>query len=142
MAPITTNTVKQLCTRNVTLKLLSLALAFCVWSISAVSRETEARLTLPVRLSTIPHGYVVGRPVPASINVTLSGPLHLITTAKQSGEALTLDLEGAVKPGTTAFTHLESYLKLPQGITVIRISPASLEIRLETEHSPQGDLHQ
>ena len=136
MTPINRDTVKQLRARNLTLKLLSLALALCIWSISAVSRKTEAILTIPVKLGAIPNGYVVEGPVPASINVTLSGPLYLITTAKRSSEALTLDLAKAVKPGTTTFKNLDSYLKLAQEIAVIRISPASLEIRLKTEHLP------
>jgi len=142
MTPLTQDIVKQLSTYNLRLKLLSLALALCVWIISAVSQNTEVRLTLPVHLSNIPHGYAVKGTVPGTIDVTLSGPLYSMTVAKRTNEALTLNLEGAVKPGTTAFTHLESHLKLSQGITVTRVSPAALEIHLETERSSQGDLHQ
>jgi len=142
MTPPTQDSVKQLFTCNLKLKFFSLALAFCIWGISAVSHNIEVRLTLPVRLSNIPHGYAVKGAIPGTIDVMLSGPLYSMTAAKRTNEALTLNLEGAVKPGTTAFTHLESHLKLSQGITVTRISPASLEIRLETERSSQGDLHQ
>jgi hypothetical protein len=139
MAPITAHTIKNACTRYPTLKLLSLSLAFCIWVISSVSQKSELRLTLPVRIGATPRGYAATGPAIAAVDVTLTGPRHMLNRAKRSNQALSLDLENAVKPGTTTFMHLESYLNLPEGITVTRISPTALEIRLEAEHTPQGE---
>ncbi|NVN89368.1 MAG: YbbR-like domain-containing protein [Desulfuromonadales bacterium] len=141
MTPLTADSVKKTYLRNLSLKLLSLALALCVWSLATVSHKTTARISIPVRVCNIPHGYAIKRPTTASVEVTMEGPGNLIATTRRSKGAVTLDLDGAVKPGTTLFAHLESYLALPEGVTVLRITPASLEITLEAERSPQGELH-
>ena len=138
MAPVTVNSKTKTSIRNPALKLLSLALALCIWVISSVSQQSEIRLTLPVRFSAIPRGYTATGPAIAAVEVTLTGTRNMLNRAKRSNRALTLDLESATRPGTTTFMRLESYLDLPQGVTVARVSPSSLEIRLEAEHTPQG----
>ncbi len=129
-------TIKQVCTRNLSLKLLSLGVALCIWSFTAVSRESRYELTLPVELRNIPPGYMVSGQATGDIRFTLSGPSLLIDGARRSNATVILNLRGAAVPGKTLFSHLESYLKLPDGIRVIRISPASLEIDLIREQIP------
>jgi hypothetical protein len=135
--------VKQLCTRNLTLKLLSLAVALCIWSFTAISRETRYELTLPVELRNIPPGYEVGGQPPREIHFTLSGPSLLIDGARRANTTVILNLRGAVA-GKTHFSNLESYLKLPDDIRVTRTSPASVEIDLVRKQiqQPQGDQQQ
>lgn len=138
-------TFTRFCTRNLSLKLLSLAVAFCIWSFTAVSRESRYELALPVELRNIPAGYVISGHQPGEIHVTLSGPSLLIDGVRRSNATVILTLRGAAAPGKTLFSHLESYLKLPDGIKVIRISPATLEINLIREQipsSPQGEQQQ
>ncbi|HEX9078247.1 MAG TPA: hypothetical protein VF795_01585 [Desulfuromonadaceae bacterium] len=136
-------TIKQFCVRNLSLKLLSLAVALCIWSFTAVSRESRYELTLPVELRNIPPGYAVRGQAPGEIRFTLAGPSLLIDGARRSNATVILNLRGAAVPGKTIFSRLESYLKLPEGVKVTRISPASLEIDLAREQiqssSPQGE---
>lgn len=132
------DTVKRLCTRNAALKLLSLAVALCIWSFTAISREKRYDLALPVELRNIPPGYSLAGEPPREIRFTLSGPSILIDGARRSNAALILSLRGAA-PGRTLFSHLESYLKLPDGISVTRISPASLEIDLVRDQTPLSE---
>lgn len=143
MSTTAIETLKKVCTRNLTLKLLSLAVAFCIWSFTAISRESRYELTLPIEMRYVPPGYTLGSPLPGEIHVTLSGPSLLVDGARRSNSRVILNLRGAV-PGKTLFTHLDSYLKLPDGIRVIRISPASLEIELIRKQAPlpQGDQQQ
>jgi len=142
MVPAAFETIRRSCTRNLTLKLLSLAVALCIWSFTAISRETHSELTLPVELRSIPPGYVAGGEPPREIHVTLSGPSLLIDGARRSNTKVILNLRGAV-PGKTLFSNLETYLKLPDGVRVTRISPATLEINLVRDQiRPQGDQQQ
>jgi len=141
MSPPALHTLKRIGTRNLTLKLLSLAVAVCIWSFTAVSRESRYELTLPVELRNIPPGYVVNGQAPGEIHVILSGPSLLIDGARRANATVILNLRSAL-PGRTLFSHLESYLKLPDGIKVTRISPASLEIdlvRAQFPTPPQGE---
>ncbi|ABK99862.1 CdaR family protein [Pelobacter propionicus] len=141
MDRIPSDTVSRFRPRNLTLKLLCLALAFSVWSLAATWKKSEAVLSLEPRLVNIPRGYSLGSPLPRKVSITLYGPPALIRAAKHANPALVLDLAGAAAPGTTAFIHLETRLRLPEEIRVTRVSPGRLELRLEPEHSPQGDRH-
>ena len=131
--------VKHLFTRNWSLKLLSLMLAVCIWSFSSLSRETRCELVLPVDLRNTPPGYTVAAPLAGEVHFTLIGPSILVDGARRANSRLILSLRGAV-PGKTLFSHLETNLKLPEGIKVTRISPATLEIELirEQTNSDQG----
>ena len=51
MAPVTVNSNTKTSIRNPALKLLSLALALCIWVISSVSQQSEIRLTNVARAS-------------------------------------------------------------------------------------------
>lgn len=139
-SPITDFT-RRFFARNRLLKLLSLALALCVWGTSTFSPKTTARFLLPVRIKNIPNGYIVDGPVPKVIEVALEGPPARISRTQRSNPAVVLDLNGTTKPGTIAFPHLETHLKLCEGVTVTRVFPSSMEIRLEAEHSQSGENH-
>ena len=127
--------VKRICKRNWCLKLLSLMLAICIWCFSSLSREMHYELVLPVELRNTPPGYSAAAPLPGEVHFSLAGPSILIDGARRANSRLTLSLQDA-KPGKTLFTHLEADLKLPEGIKVTRISPATLEIELTREQKP------
>lgn len=133
--------VKQFFTRNPVLKLLCLALALSVWLLSSSGRRIQVDVPLPVTLVDVPAGYAPHPAPPARISCTLSGPSILLDGALRSHPELKLSMAGAVAPGSTVFMHLESHLKLPEGISVVRISPATLEIHLTARQSPAGGLH-
>ena len=133
------NNAKRLCTRNLTLKLLCLAVAFSIWCLNSVSRKTEAELILPVKLHNIPSGYIPSAKPPAVIEFTISGPSVLVAGARRFNTVLNLSLDRAVRPGKTIFAHLDTKLRLPDDIKVVRISPASLEVTLIPDHLAQGE---
>lgn len=122
-------TVKHFCSRNLSLRILSLGVALCIWSFTAISRETRQDLILPVELRNIPSGYLLASQPPREIRFTLSGPSILLEGARRSNAVLILNLRGC-SSGNTIFSHLEKNLKLPEGISVTRISPAAIEISL------------
>lgn len=134
-------TVKQLVTRNLTLKLLCLAVAVCVWCLSSTNRRTEAERALPLKVTDVPAGFMLKPPPPAAITYTLSGPSILVDGALRTNPGVKLSLAGAARPGRTLFMHLESYLKLPDGVSVIRITPSALELNLEPEYPSAGGQH-
>ena len=136
------NFFKRFRMRNPELKFLSLMVAFCIWGLTSHSRETRYEINIPVKLTNIPKGYIVASQPAREIGLTLSGPSQLISSVRRSNTALVLNLQSA-NPGKTLFSHLETNLKLPEGINITRISPASLEICLikaETKHH-EGDQH-
>ncbi|MFA7060499.1 MAG: hypothetical protein WC156_06750 [Pedobacter sp.] len=133
-------TAKQFCTRNPSLRILSLGVALCIWSVTAIPRETRYDLVLPVELRNIPPGYALASQPAGNIRFTLSGPSILIDGTRRSNPVLILNLRG-INSGKTIFSHLETNLNLPEDIRVTRISPASIEINLirkQTQSSEGG----
>ena len=140
MVPKIFNTVSRFCMSNLTLKLLSLAVALSIWSFTAVSREVHYDLVIPVEMRNIPPGYRVAGDLRREVRFTLYGPSLLIDGARRSNPSIILNLRGTV-PGKTIYSHLDSYLKLPEKIRVTRTSPATIEIELTRGQmlSPQGE---
>jgi YbbR domain-containing protein len=83
-----------------------------------------------VEYRNLPKGLIIANEVPDAVAVTLSGPRALLVHLSPADLSLPLDLSG-LKPGLTSFKRLEENLKAPGGLVVTRISPASIDIRLE-----------
>lgn len=141
MGPSAMRAFKQFFARNLGLKLLCLATAILVWCLSSLSRNITVELAIPLRLIDVPAGFRPGGHLPAVVDVTLSGPPLLIDGARRSNPVVSLGLQGATSPGTTIFRNLDSNLKLPEGVRIIRTSPATLEVQLEPDHPTTGDQH-
>jgi hypothetical protein len=143
MATALLNAAKRLFTNNLKLKILSLAVALCIWSFAAISRETRYDLALPVELRNIPPGYILASPMPREVRFTLAGPSILLDGVRRANVVLILNMRGA-GPGKTLFSHLETNLKLPEGIRMTRTSPATIEIELSRKQSnlTEGDQQQ
>lgn len=133
-----TKQVKELLTGNMRLKFLSLALAICIWSFLAFSRETRYDLILPLEVRNTPVGYALATEPPRDIQFTLSGPLIMLEAARRSNSTVTLTLRGAA-PGKTTFSTLETALKLPEGVKVIRTTPSMLTFDLIRTPTPQPE---
>src|SRR5262245_28438681 len=86
--------IKRFCLRNPALRLLSLAVAICIWSFTDISREARNDLVLPVELRNIPPGYSLANQPPREIHFTLAGPAILIDGARRANAALIINLRG------------------------------------------------
>jgi hypothetical protein len=115
---------------NLTLKLLSLAVALLLWLFVSYGRETTLSLQVPVQMGQLSSGLVLAGGLPASVAVTVSGPKILVRRLADQSPRLALDLEG-VHEGKVVFPDLAKLLHLPAGVHVIRIYPAALELHLE-----------
>jgi YbbR domain-containing protein len=117
-------------TENLALKLLSLAFAVILWFFVMGEQRHEVAHVVAVDYRNLPRGLTIANEVPAAVAVTLSGPRALLVHLGPDDLSLPLDLSG-LKPGVTSFKRLEENLKAPGGLVVTRISPASIDIRLE-----------
>jgi len=140
MAPRIFNIISRFFTSNMTLKLLSVAVALSIWSFTAMSRKVHYDLTLPVEIRNIPPGFKVTGDQRRMIHFSLHGSSLLIDGARRSNTTIILNLRNAVD-GKNLYSNLDSYLKLPEGISVTRISPATMEMILVREQNfpQQGD---
>ena len=120
-------------TENLSLKLLALAFAVILWFFVMGEQRHEVAHVVTVDYRNLPKGLIIANEVPDAVAVTLSGPRALLVHLGPDDLSLPLDLSG-LRPGVTSFKRLEENLKAPSGLVVTRISPATIDIRLERVH--------
>lgn len=117
------------------LKLLSIVLAFMLWSVITGEPPTEVGFTVPLELRNIPAGMIVVGDVPSGIQVRLHGPAALVRRLGAGDVIVALDLAGLGR-GDHAFFLNPQEVIVPYGVRVVRLSPAQIHLRLEPAPPP------
>jgi YbbR domain-containing protein len=115
---------------NLTLKLISLAFAIVLWFFVMGEKRHEVSHIVPVTYKGVPEGLIIANQVPGSVEVAISGPRALLSHLAVGDMAIVVNLVG-VEAGVTSFKRLEESLQIPAGLTVTRISPAYVDVKLE-----------
>jgi len=126
----------RLLSENLVLKLISLAFAIVLWFFVMGERRHEVSHIVPITYKGVPEGLIIGNQVPGSVEVAISGPRALLSHLAAGDMEIVVDLAGA-EAGVTSFKRLEETLRIPTGLTVTRISPAYVDIRLERVRDKQ-----
>jgi YbbR domain-containing protein len=119
--------------KNLPLKALSVVLAIFLWffiSRGQGGENMEISLGVPVELHNLPPEMEVVRGPVELVDVRMSGPRRVVSRVSQLGINVPLDLTGAAE-GETTFELFTSDIKVPERITVTRVSPSSINIALE-----------
>lgn len=114
---------------NLSLKLLALLLAIALWLLATGAKDSERDLSIPLALRNLPSGHSVAGPLPDTVEVTVSGPRIRLLGLRTEELSLSLDLRN-LREGTVTFSGMEKRLRIPPGITVMRIYPAVVDVKL------------
>jgi len=115
---------------NVGLKLVSLLAAFALWFfVNAGERNTEAAFQVPLELRNIPAHLMIVSPRLDFVDLRVSGPRTLLSRIDREQLSMALDL-GGVRPGEAAFRLRTDTLNLPRGVSVARLTPSEVTLRL------------
>lgn len=121
----------QALTRNLLLKLLSLAIAFGLWSfVNFGERDTVESVKVALELRNLPPHLMITSPRPDFVEVQLIGPRTLLGRVDRNRLAFPIDLNG-VRPGPAVFRLNPESIVLPRGVRVQRIIPAQVTLELE-----------
>lgn len=115
---------------NLMAKVFSLVFAVVLWAVVIGEKHGQMQLTVPLELVNIPEKAVVVSDVPSSLNVLVQGPRTLLRTLSTRDIRRTVDLRG-VGVGWTTIRILPDSLTVPRGVEVIRVTPATLDLKLE-----------
>ena len=113
---------------NVGLKALALIIAIGLWL--AGHRDTERAIEVPVEFRSIPPDLMVVDNRVDYVVLRVMGPRTLVSTLDAEEMKLALDLNGA-KPGSLSIPLAPNYFNIPRGVTVARITPPVVHLRLE-----------
>ncbi len=119
----------ELLSKNWSLKLLALAIALAMWLFVAGQEKSEISLRVPVEITNIPVDLLVVDDVVGDVDVRLYGPRTLIRRAANERLVKPVNLAG-LGPGEHVVQVLPEDLKLPPGLTVLRLSPSRFTITL------------
>ncbi len=113
---------------NFGLKALALTIAVGLWL--AGHRDIERSLEVPVEFRNIPGDLMVMDNRVDFVVLRVTGPRTLVSTMDADGMKLFLDLNTA-KPGSVSYPLGGSLFNIPRGVTVARITPPVVHLRLE-----------
>ncbi|NMC75015.1 MAG: hypothetical protein GYA56_11780 [Geobacteraceae bacterium] len=122
-------TTWQVFTCNLPIKLLALALAVALWLMASEAKQVEMELSLPVVLRNRPPGLAVLGAIPPDVRVTVAGRKFSIRRVRTERAPVELDLKG-LGEGTVSFASMDKRLRLPPGVSTLRVFPATIEVKL------------
>ncbi|MGH7873243.1 MAG: CdaR family protein [Candidatus Binatia bacterium] len=113
---------------NLGLGVLSFVIAVGLWI--AGHRDIERAIEVPIEFRNVPPDLMVMDNRVDYVVLRLSGPRTLVSTLDADDLRLGLDLSGA-KPGSLSYPLGPSSFNIPRGVTVARITPPVIQLRLE-----------
>lgn len=122
--------IRQLFTKNIGLKLISLILAFAVWRMIASEDIAEVGFRIPLELRNIPDGMEVVGDVVNAVNVRVRSSSRVIKQLSSADMDTSIDLSEA-EVGEHTFSLTKSNVQAPGGVEVIRVIPTHVKLRLE-----------
>lgn len=116
--------------RNVWLKFLSISIATLLWLIVAGDRVVERALRAPIEFQNLPQGLeIVGNP-PEDVDVRLRAPSGTLARLAPGEVTAVIDLRSA-RSGRRLFHLAPTNVKVPYGVEVVQVAPATLPIAFE-----------
>jgi len=125
---------------NLVIKVLSLAVAFILWFLVTAQKPVEQEFPIPLLFKNIQSGLTIARPHPEKINISLAGSRMILRKFDKQKVAITLDMQN-LKEGPVVVTNFTSYLEIPDGLSLTRISPSVVELRLIKNRQNPLDSH-
>jgi YbbR domain-containing protein len=125
------NRLTTLLTENILLKVVSISCALTLWT--WVQNQTVEEISLKALITyTYPEDLSIVNIPRQSVTVLLEGPQVLVKGIKNASLEVDLDSSDAAK-GTTSYELTTSSISnIPAGFRVLRISPPSIDIELDT----------
>ena len=116
--------------RHLGLKVLAIALASLLWLTVAGEHVVQRALRVPLELREKPENLeIVGDP-PGAVDVMVRGSSALLSRLEVGEVVAVLDLSAA-RPGSRLFHLRTDQVKVPYGVEVAQVVPATLALELE-----------
>ena len=116
--------------KNLGLKGLALGIAIILWWFVAGESNVHVGFAVPLEIRNIPSGMAITNKVERQVDVRLSGPSTIINALQQREISAAVDLSGA-KAGRETIPLGDRSVKVPAGVRMERVYPASIEVNLE-----------
>ena len=128
---------RQLVVRDLGLKLLALALALVFWMQVAGQPVVERGIDVPLGFENVPELLYVGSDLPDSIRVRVRGAANIVSGLQPGDVVAAIDLAGE-HPGRRLFDMFAGRVRVPFGVEVTQVFPATITVSLESAGAPRA----
>lgn len=118
---------RNILTENLTIKIISIALAVFLWFFVTFKGQTETSIDIPLEFKNTPYEMEVFRQSVKKITVSISARERILKEISQSDIRVIIDLSN-VKLGENSIPITKSSVKLPRGFEILRIDPSTVKI--------------
>ena len=116
--------------RNPGLKMMAVLLATALWFTVAGEQNVERTMRVPLELRNKPASLEILGDPPTTIDVRVLGSSTLLSRMDAGEVVAMLDLNGA-RPGSRLFHIRTDEVRVPYGVTVLQLTPATISLELE-----------
>lgn len=116
--------------KNWALMLLSFFFALFLWYFVVGEDKVDMNVTIPVEIVNLPRDLVISNQFKKQLEVTISGQRSLIRALTEQHISRSIDLSDAT-PGTVVKQNQPDSIKLPRGLSILRIQPPTLTLLLD-----------
>ncbi len=127
--------MKNLLTKNLGLKLLSLLVAILLWAIFVREPQRMTSVWVPVLFEGMPEGFEISAGLIDRVQLEVFGPASQLTPQKMSEAVVVLELGHVDQPGERTYTIRPSDVHLPAGVRCSRAMPSQIRLRFERRAS-------
>jgi hypothetical protein len=120
--------------RHLGLKFLSIALAVLIWLLVADQRAVERTVRAPLEFHNVPEGLELVNDPPETVEVRVRGTSSVLARLLPSEVVGVLNLAPA-RPGTRLFHLLTDEVRVPYGVQVAQVTPATIPLSFERSGS-------
>jgi YbbR domain-containing protein len=115
---------------NLIIKLFSLLFAVVLWMYASTRGQSEINFVVPLELRDMPVGMMLAGNAPHPVDVRLMGDEMTISSLSSNDVGAFISLAGA-SPGETLYSLTSANIKAPPSVTINRVSPAEVRLRLD-----------
>ncbi len=115
---------------NLTIKIISVALAVFLWFFVTFKGQTETSLEIPIEFKNTPSDMEIFKQSIKKISVYISARERVLKEITQNDIRVVLDISN-VKFGENSIPITKSSIKLPRGIEILRIEPSTVKLYVD-----------
>ncbi len=124
------NTLRKILTENITIKIISVALAVFLWFFVTFKGQTETSLEIPLEFKNTPSEMEILKQSVKKITVSISARERIFREISRAEIRVIVDLSN-VKYGENSIPITRSSIKLPRGIEILRIEPSVVKVFMD-----------
>ncbi len=127
--------------KNMSWRLTSIAIAYVIWMNVATEPEMATIVSAPVQYRDTRNNLEISSPLVDRVELETRGPSGLLRALSNSRTVVILDFSDVKEPGQRTFTVTRRLTNLPQGVELLRATPAQIRLTFERRMQKTVPVH-